>query len=232
LRNDSARLLEPSVNDARFVAEARVLSALPPAGRPEIAVAGRSNVGKSTLLNRLAQRKGLARTSKTPGRTRGMVFFELDLVREGQPIALSLVDLPGYGYAQVAKTERQSWQGLIEGYVEARTTLGLVVVLVDARRGLEDEELQLCTWLASLGKRFQIVFTKADKLSATERGRLKALARSAPRSPGGKAALFVSGETGENVAALWQILLAAAAPAAESEGAEHDEAMEQDEDAS
>lgn len=231
MRNDSERLAEPSVNDARFAAEARVLSAIPPPSRPEIAVAGRSNVGKSTLLNRLAQRKGLARTSKTPGRTRGMVFFELDVVNAGQAVALSLVDLPGYGYAQVAKTERQSWQGLIEGYVEGRATLGLVIVLVDARRGLEDEEVQLCTWLASLGKSFQIVFTKADKLSATERGRLKSSARTAPRSTGGRAPLFVSGETGENVAVLWQILLAAAVPSAKSEGEEGEADMNPDEDA-
>jgi len=199
----------PTVLDARFLAEARLVDSMPNATRAEVAVAGRSNVGKSTLLNRLAQRKSLARTSKTPGRTRGMVFFELDLAYDGQPLEMSLVDLPGYGYAQVSKTERQSWQALIEGYTERRPTLCMMVVLVDARRGLQDEEFQVCEWLASLAKPFQMVFTKSDKLSASDRGRLKSEALRVPRSPGGRPALFVSGETGEGVPALWQILLGA-----------------------
>jgi GTP-binding protein len=209
LKTDLSEALLPNVLDARFLAEARLVDSMPDATRAEIAVAGRSNVGKSTLLNRLAQRKSLARTSKTPGRTRGMVFFELDLAHEGQAIAMSLVDLPGYGYAQVSKTERHSWRALIEGYTERRPTLCMMVVLVDARRGLQDEELQLCEWLASLEKPFQVVFTKSDKLTATDRGRLKSEAQRVPRSPGGRAALFVSGETGEGVANLWQILLGA-----------------------
>lgn len=200
----------PEVRDAVFLAEARDLRGLTPPGPPEIAIAGRSNVGKSTLLNRLANRKGLARTSKTPGRTRGIVLFALKLGR-GSPVPeLCLADLPGYGYAQVSRAERESWQPLIEGYTRARPTLALFVILVDARRGIQDEERQLYEWLGSESVPAQIVFTKVDKLSATERGllraRCKALFASARRGP-----LFVSGETGEGVGALWAAILGAAA---------------------
>src|SRR5262247_10786 len=107
------------------------------AAAPEIAIAGRSNVGKSTLLNRLAGRKGLARTSKTPGRTRGLVMFSLRFRRgkAGGPDVpvdeLRLIDLPGYGYAQVSRSERNAWQPLIEGYTRTRRALALFVILID-----------------------------------------------------------------------------------------------------
>ncbi len=196
----------PDVTDAAFFAEARDLAGLPPEGPPEIAIAGRSNVGKSTLLNRLAARRGLARTSKTPGRTRGLVMFSLRLARA--PIAeLRLVDLPGYGYAQVSRGERQSWGPLIEGYTRRRGALALFVVLVDARRGVEDEERQLYEWLGTEKVPSQVVFTKVDKLSASERGLLRAKARTLFR---GRAPILTSGETGEGIPALWDAIFEAA----------------------
>jgi GTP-binding protein len=214
----------PEVRAATFLAEARDLRGLPPPGAPEIAIAGRSNVGKSTLLNRLAGRRALARTSKTPGRTRGIVFFDLDLA---PPLpALRLVDLPGYGYAKVARQERDTWQALIEGYTERRSTLALFTVLIDARRGIEDEERQLYEWLGTIDVPAQIVFTKIDKLSATERGRLRSTAQTTfKRAPAARAAagpagskavvraapIFLSSETGEGVAALWAAISGAAA---------------------
>src|SRR5262245_23619731 len=169
----------PDVEEAAFIAEARALADLPVAAAPEIAIAGRSNVGKSTLLNRLAGRKGLARTSKTPGRTRGLVMFSLRFrhsKKEGTAGAappvdeLRLIDLPGYGYAKVSQAERRAWQPLIEGYTRTRSALALFVVLIDARRGIEDEERQLYEWLGTEHVPAQIVFTKVDKLNASARG--------------------------------------------------------------
>ena len=146
----------PTVLSANFLMEVRPRSPLPPPGPPEIAIAGRSNVGKSTLLNRLVGRRALARTSKTPGRTRGIMFYDLVLRLPGQHAGVSrrlrLVDLPGYGYAQVSQEERKSWQPMIEGYVEKRDTLALFLTLIDARRDLGDEERQLIEWLDSSGR--------------------------------------------------------------------------------
>jgi ribosome biogenesis GTP-binding protein YsxC/EngB len=214
-RDIADHLTTPDVRDAKFLAEARDARGLPPAGPPEIAIAGRSNVGKSTLLNRLANRNGLARTSKTPGRTRGIVIFDLVLGRRAPSSVkgLRLVDLPGYGYAQVSRSERESWQPLIEGYTRGRRTLALFVVLVDARRGVEDEERQLYEWLGTEGVPVQVVFTKIDKLNASERGVLRGRCRAlfGPASPRRAAPLFLSGDTGEGVPALWAAILDAAA---------------------
>ena len=224
----------PEVRDAVFVAEARDARSLPPAGPVEIAIAGRSNVGKSTLLNRLANRKALARTSRTPGRTRGIVLFQLTLGRGAPVPALRLADLPGYGYAKVSRAERDAWQPLIEGYTKGRPTLALFVVLVDARRGPEDEERQLYEWLGSENVPVQIVYTKVDKLSASERGLLRERSSRLFRPPAGRPAgvrdrahplptpdgfavrpqriapLLVSGQTGEGVPELWAAMLSAA----------------------
>jgi GTP-binding protein len=196
----------PEVRAAVFVAETRNLASLPPAGPPEVAIAGRSNVGKSTLVNRLTGRRALARTSKTPGRTRGIIFYDLQLGR-GSGRALRLADLPGYGYARVSQAERASWQPLLEGYAASRPTLALFVVLVDARRGIEAEERQLLEWLATLSIPVRVVFTKVDKLSASPRGRLRDSVRQALPGVTLGTPLLVSGETGEGIGALWTTIL-------------------------
>lgn len=201
----------PEVRSATFVAEARTLGSLPPAGPPEVAIAGRSNVGKSTLLNRLAARHALARTSKTPGRTRGIIFYDLQLgAAPGRSApALRLADLPGYGYARVSQAERTSWQELLEGYAERRPTLALFVVLVDARRGIEAEEMQLLEWLGTLALPARLVYTKVDKLTASQRGLLRdSLRKRAPRLALGPP-LLVSGQSGDGVPDLWDCILRA-----------------------
>jgi GTP-binding protein len=202
------------VRTAVFVAETRSIASLPPAGPPEIAIAGRSNVGKSTLLNRLAGRRSLARTSKTPGRTRGIIFYDLE-IGPGPPPgrSLRLADLPGYGYAKVSQTERASWQPLLEGYAERRPTLALFVVLVDARRGVEEEERQIVEWLGSLSIPTQVVFTKVDKLRAAARGLLRQSVRKAFPAAAVVPPLLTSGETGEGVGDIWAAILNALPPA-------------------
>jgi GTP-binding protein len=197
----------PAVLSAEFIAEVRPRGALPPPGPPEVAIAGRSNVGKSTLLNRLVGRRALARTSKTPGRTRGIMFYDLQVRWPGSEGAqpLRLVDLPGYGYAQVSQEERRSWQPLVESYVGGRTTLALFLSLIDARRTVQDEERQLIEWLVSLSVPHRLVVTKTDKVSSAARGQLQGQMRRAlpPNSP---PPLLVSGETGEGVDRLWALI--------------------------
>jgi GTP-binding protein len=125
---------------------------------------------------------------------------------------LRLVDLPGYGYAKVSHEERRQWQALVEGYVKHRNALSLVLILVDARRALEAEEAQLVEWLSSLAVPYRIVVTKVDKLSSGDRA--AALARFRPFGQiggGAPPALFVSGQTGEGLAALWRAIRAVTA---------------------
>jgi ribosome biogenesis GTP-binding protein YsxC/EngB len=199
----------PTVIDAVYLAEAREAGHWPPEGPVEVAIAGRSNVGKSTLLNRLAGRRALARVSKTPGRTRGIIFYDLSLRLPGtsERLALRLVDLPGYGYAQVSRDERKAWQRLVEGYVKARSSLRLFLILLDARRAPGEEEVQLVEWLRSERVPHHLVVTKTDKLRTAEHGAARGTARSAFGSDAPPVSL-VSGETGEGVDALWAVLLA------------------------
>ena len=130
---------------------------------PEIAFSGRSNVGKSSLLNTLVRRKALARVSATPGKTREINFFRVN-------DAFHLVDLPGYGYARVSKTARQGWRPLIEGFLRTSVHLRGVVQLVDARHPPSTDDLHMMEFLGSLGVPTVVVATKVDKLSRAERG--------------------------------------------------------------
>jgi GTP-binding protein len=141
---------------------------LPAPEIPEIAFAGRSNVGKSSLLNRLIKRKKLVKTSAKPGKTQSLNFFLLDS-------CIYLVDLPGYGYAKVSKKMKAAWQELITAYLETRENLKCVVVIVDLRHELKIADLQLVDWLRSNGIPFLLVYTKADKLSANQRSKNAAI---------------------------------------------------------
>ncbi|MGH7786928.1 MAG: ribosome biogenesis GTP-binding protein YihA/YsxC [Candidatus Binatia bacterium] len=178
---------------AEFVAGAARLERIPPPSRPEVAFAGRSNVGKSSLLNRLVGRRALARVSRTPGRTQQINFFAIDK-------GLLLVDLPGYGFARVPLAVKAEWRGLVEGYLTKRRTLRGVVVLVDARRGLQAEDAQLLDFLAAGAIPALVVATKIDKLKRSERG--PALAAIAEQQHGLPPIAF-SALSGEGTDDLW-----------------------------
>ena len=147
--------------EARFLAGASTAAAFPRDTLPEIAFAGRSNVGKSSLVNALTGRRTLARTSNTPGRTRQINFFDLDT-------RLMLVDLPGYGYAEAPKIEVRRWTALLRRYLETRTALRSVCLLIDSRHGIKDVDYPLMLMLDNAGVSYQIVLTKTDKLGAGE----------------------------------------------------------------
>ncbi|HEU4729602.1 MAG TPA: ribosome biogenesis GTP-binding protein YihA/YsxC [Kofleriaceae bacterium] len=147
---------------ARFVTSAAQPSDFPPPSLPEVAVVGRSNVGKSSLINALVGQSGLARTSRTPGRTRLVNWFAIDE-------RFYLVDLPGYGYAEVSQATRESWRPLIERYLAERTSLAGVLLLIDIRRGVQDEELDFVPWLAERDMPVIVALTKSDKLAKNKR---------------------------------------------------------------
>ncbi len=149
---------------ADFVTSATKPSQYPPAGLPEIAFAGRSNVGKSSLINVLVNRKRLVKTSSTPGRTQLLNFFDIN----GK---LAFVDLPGYGYAKVPASVRRNWGPMIETYLSTRKTLKGVVLIMDIRRVPRREEFDLLEWLDNYSIETIIVLTKADKLSKTKQAK-------------------------------------------------------------
>lgn len=174
----------------------------PREGLPEIAFLGRSNVGKSSLLNRLVGRRQLARTSASPGKTRLLHFYRIERERRA-PILL--VDLPGYGWAKVSRAERDAWRPMIEGYLEGRGCLRACVLLHDLRREPTEDELLLLAWLAERGVPALVVVTKVDKLKRGARGqRVAALRRTLGLA--GDLLIATSAHTGEGIEALWKAL--------------------------
>ena len=187
---------------AEFLVSASDPRGFPRPELPELAFAGRSNVGKSSLLNALVGVPGLARTSNTPGRTRLVNWFRVE-PPHGKPVAF--VDLPGYGYAKVSKSERAAWRPLVEAYLERRQVLKSVLLLVDARRGGEGDEVELLEYLAAAGVPTQVVLTKSDKLAKAKRKPAAAAVRRAlglARDP-----LLASIQEPESLADLWRYLM-------------------------
>lgn len=199
-------MTENEIVEASFLAGAQEVSSLPPPIGVEIAFAGRSNVGKSSLLNRLMARRSLVRTSSTPGCTRAINFFE---ARARDGMRLTLVDLPGYGYAARSRQEKVQWAHLIEHYLLQRPSLAAVVVLVDVRRGLEKDDLDLLELLSEQGPRSRpptpvLVATKLDRVPPSQRAAaLATLARSARKTIG------FSTELPATTADVWRALRAA-----------------------
>jgi GTP-binding protein len=197
-----------TVLEARFTAQAATLAQLPPPVSVEIAFAGRSNVGKSSLLNSLMNRRNLARTSSTPGCTRGITFFE---VKTRDASLFTLVDLPGYGYAQRSKSEKIGWGHLIDGYLTTRPGLLACALLVDARRGIEEDDLGVLELLTK-GARTRkaptpvVIATKLDKVPRPQRQKLLQ-----EIAPNGLRAVGFSTELPETTEQVWRSLRAAMA---------------------
>jgi GTP-binding protein len=189
-----------------FVAGADKLDILPPPGLPEVAFAGRSNVGKSSLLNALTGRKHLARVSNTPGRTQQINFFDLGH-------HLMLVDLPGHGYAQVSKSKVKGWTRLVDSYIRGRPNLMRVLLLVDAKVGTKEADDTLMDLMDESGLSYQIVMTKADRLKPAELGTMRGrLAAKLGKRPACHPEIPVtSAEDGTGIAELRQALAAFAA---------------------
>ena len=182
-----------------FLKSAPKLEHLPNPDVPEVAFAGRSNVGKSSLLNALTNRNSLARTSNTPGRTQELNFFDV-----GEPLAFRLVDMPGYGFAKAPKDVVKKWRFLINDFLRGRDVLKRTLVLVDARHGLKDVDREIMDMLDKAAVSYRLVLTKGDKIKPTELAEV--VARTAEEARKRAAAhpdiLATSSETGDGIAEL------------------------------
>ena len=203
--SESARKLFAGPID--FLKSAPGLQFLPDPTFPEIAFAGRSNVGKSSLLNALTNRKSLARTSNTPGRTQELNFFDV-----GSPVQIRLVDMPGYGFAEAPKDMVKRWRFLVNDYLRGRQVLKRALVLVDSRHGLKPVDHEIMTMLDEAAVSYHLVLTKGDKIKPTELAKvLDRTAVEAAKHPAAHPHIFsTSSETGTGMAELRTAILEAA----------------------
>jgi GTP-binding protein len=209
---DTARLAEEATRlfsgRVEFLLSAPQLKFLPEPTVPEIALAGRSNVGKSTLLNALTGRRAIARTSVTPGRTQELNFFEI-----GEPTRFRLVDMPGYGFAKAPVKVVERWKQLVRTYLKGRPVLVRTLLLVDSRHGLKDVDREMMRMLDDAAVGYRIVLTKADKVKASALdGLLARTGEEARRHPAAYPELaLTSAETGAGIDALRASVIADAA---------------------
>jgi GTP-binding protein len=189
-----------------FLKSAPELQFLPDPNVPEVAFAGRSNVGKSSLLNALTNRNRLARTSNTPGRTQELNFFDV-----GSPLQLRLVDMPGYGFAEAPKDLVKRWRFLVNDYLRGRAVLKRALVLIDARHGLKEVDREVLRMLDDAAVSYHLVLTKADKVKAAALGAIyEGVAVEAARHPAAHPTIFTtSSETGSGIAELRTAILEA-----------------------
>ena len=187
------------ITSAEFVKSAVWPNQFPPATMPEIAFVGRSNVGKSSLINALVDRKSLAKTSNTPGRTQLINFFTVNN-------SLFFVDLPGYGFAKVPRSVKKDWGDMIETYLRERRNLALVVFILDVRRDPSADDLSLRDWLDHYRIPYAAILTKADKLSNQQAlGRKKLIEKAMGKGASGNTILF-SAKTRKGSEELWQFI--------------------------
>jgi len=186
------------IETAQFEMSAALADQLPPDTLPEVAFSGRSNVGKSSLINKILSRKNLARTSATPGKTAAINFYKLSTAR--------FIDLPGYGFAKVSDAEKRRWRDLIGGYFAADRDLRLVMQLIDMRHAPTNDDLQMINFMIESEIPFALVFTKADKLSKREREeRMQGFAKEIPYFDDIERVEF-SAQTGEGADKMRQII--------------------------
>jgi GTP-binding protein len=190
-----------------FLKSAPELKFLPNADAPEIAFAGRSNVGKSSLLNALTNRRSLARTSNTPGRTQELNFFDV-----GDPLQIRLVDMPGYGFAEAPKDMVRRWRFLVNDFLRGRSVLKRALVLVDSRHGLKEVDRDVMSMLDAAAVSYHLVLTKSDKVKPSALGALyETTAIEAAKHPAAHPAIFTtSSETGSGISELRTAILEAA----------------------
>jgi GTP-binding protein len=187
------------IKQSEFVISAAGESQFPEDGLPEVALAGRSNVGKSSLLNRLLLRRNLARTSSQPGKTQTLNYYRINEV-------LYFVDFPGYGYAKVSKAQREAWGKLAERYLRDRKELKLVLQLVDLRHPPSAEDRSMFEWLFHYGIPMCVVATKADKISRNQMPKHAKVVRQTLGMPGHVPLLIFSSETGQGREELWSLI--------------------------